>query len=198
MTAATTFPLIDDEVFMADGVTKGYYPATLSPKIVTEMLRGELGFDGVIITDALEMEQFIKEPDTGAVLFSGKAGTVKYDLQTAEKAVNAGCDILLIPTDLNGEEAARYFDDYIAGIAALVSEGAVSAQRIDESVRRILELKARHGLLDMDTGGADIEQRIETAKGIVGSAAHHATESDIAAKAVTLLKDNGVLPLSGQ
>ena len=198
MTSATTFPLIDDETLMADGVTKGYYPATLSPKIVTGMLREELGFDGVVITDALEMEQFVTEPDSGAVLFSGRAGTVKYDLQTAEKAINAGCDILLIPADLNDEEAAQYFDDYIAGIAALVSKGAVSEQRIDESVRRILRLKARHDLLDMDTGGEDIERRIETAKRIVGSAAHHAIESDIAAKAVTRLKDNGVLPLSGK
>ena len=198
MTSATTFPLLDDEVLMADGVTKGYYPATLSPKIVTGMLREELGFDGVVITDALEMEQFVTEPDSGAVLFSGRAGTVKYDLQTAEKAINAGCDILLIPADLNDEDAAQYYDDYIVGISALVREGTVSEQRIDESVRRILRLKARHGLLDMDTSGEDIERRIETAKQIVGSAAHHATESDIAAKAVTCLKDDGVLPLSGK
>ena len=198
MTSATTFPLIDNETLMADGVTKGYYPATLSPKIVTGMLREELGFDGVIITDALEMEQFVTEPDSGAALFSGRAGTVKYDLQTAEKAINAGCDILLIPADLNDEDAAQYFDDYIAGIAALVRDGAVSEQRVDESVRRILRLKARHDLLDMDISGADIERRIETAKRTVGSPAHHATESDIAAKAVTLLKDDGVLPLSGK
>ena len=198
MTAATTFPLIDDEVLMADGVTKGYYPATLSPKIVTGMLREELGFDGVVITDALEMEQFVIEPDNGALLFSGRAGTVKYDLQTAEKAINAGCDLLLIPADLNDEDAAQYFDAYISGLAALVREGAVSVQRINDSVRRILELKARHGLLDMDISGTDMERRLETARRTVGSAAHHAAESDIAAKAVTLLKNDGVLPLSGK
>ena len=62
MTSATTFPLIDEKVCMADGETKGYYPATLSPKIVMHMLREGLAFDGVIITDALEMEQFVIEP----------------------------------------------------------------------------------------------------------------------------------------
>ncbi|MCR5736372.1 MAG: hypothetical protein K6G64_01820 [Eubacterium sp.] len=63
MTSATTFPQFDDEILMADGKTKGYYPATLSKKIVTKMLRKELGYDGVVITDALEMDQFIVEPD---------------------------------------------------------------------------------------------------------------------------------------
>ena len=198
MTSATTFPLIDEEVLMADGVTKGYYPATLSSEIVTKTLRERLGFDGVVITDALEMEQFVIEPDNGKALFSGRGGTLSHDLQVAEKAIHVGCDILLIPTDLNGEKAAQYYDDYIAGIVRLVHENAISAERIDEAARRILTLKARHGLLDMDTSGADVAQKIEAAKQIVGSPAHHAVEADIAAKAVTLLKDDGILPLSGK
>ena len=198
MTSATTFPLIDEEVLMADGVTKGYYPATLSPELVTRTLREELGFDGVVITDALEMEQFVVEPDNGKALFSGHSGSVAHDVQVAERAIDVGCDILLLPADLNGEEAAQYYDDYIAGIVELVHTDAISAERIDEAARRVLTLKARHGLLDMDTSGADVAQKIEAAKQIVGSPAHHALEAQIAAQAVTLLKDNGILPLSGR
>lgn len=197
MTSATTFPLIDEEVLMADGSTKGYYPATLSPKIVTKMLREGLAFDGVIITDALEMEQFVTEPDNRKALFSGGGGSIRHDLQVAERAINVGCDILLIPTDLNGKDAAQYYDDYIAGIVRRVEEGAISAERINESVRRILELKYRHGFFDMDTSGAGLDDKIETARQTVGSAEHHAIEMDMAAKAVTLLKNDGVLPLSG-
>ncbi len=148
---------------MADGVTKGYYPATLSSKIVAGMLRGELGFDGVVITDALEMDQFDTEPDNGQAFFTGDNGTVEHDLQVAEKAVNAGCDILLIPTDLNREEAVRYYDEYIAGIVKLVEEDVISMKRIDESVCRILSMKARHGILDMDTDGADADQKSKAA-----------------------------------
>ncbi len=111
MTAATTFPLIDDEYLMADGVTKGYYPATLSPKIVNDMLRGELGFDGVVITDALEMDQFITEPDNGQALFPGEPHSAAHDVLVAEKAINAGCDILLLPKDMISEEAVQYYDD---------------------------------------------------------------------------------------
>jgi beta-N-acetylhexosaminidase len=198
MTSATTFPLIDEEVLMADGATKGYYPATLSAEIITKTLREALGFDGVVMTDALEMEQFVIEPDNGKPLFSGRSGGVAHDLQVAEKAINVGCDILLLPTDLNGKKAAQYYDDYISGIVGLVHENAISAARIDEAARRILTLKARHGLLDMDTGGADVAQKIKAAEQVVGSPAHHAIEAEIAAKAVTLLKDDGILPLSGK
>ena len=195
MISATTFPQIDDEVLMADGVARGYWPATLSPKIVTGMLRGELGFDGVVMTDALEMEQFVTEPDSGAALFTGDYGTVEHDVQVAEKAINAGCDILLLPTDLNGEAAARYYDDYIAGIAALVGEGAIDEACIDASVRRILALKEKHGLLDPDA--TPVDERVEAAERVVGSPAHHAVEMDTARQAVTLLKDDGALPVSG-
>lgn len=195
MISATTFPLIDDEMLMADGVTKGYWPATLSPKIVNGMLREALSFDGVVMTDALEMQQFVTEPDTAAALFTGEFATVEHDVQVAEKAINAGCDILLLPTDLNGADAARYYDDYITGIAALVEDGTIDETRIDVSVRRILTLKERHGLLDMDL--SPVDERVAEAERIVGSEAHHAVESDTARQAVTLLKDNGVLPLTG-
>ena len=195
MMSATTFPLIDDEVLMADGVTGGFLPATLSPRIVTGLLRQELGFDGVVITDALEMEQFVTEPDSGAQLFTGDFATVEHDVQVAEAAINAGCDILLLPTDLNGQAAADYYDAYIAGIAALVTDGAVDIARVDESVRRILALKARHGLLEMDE--STVEQRVEAASRIVGAPEHHAVEAETARLAVTLLKNDGALPLSG-
>ena len=195
MISATTFPLIDDEMLMADSITKGYWPATLSPKIVNGMLREMLGFDGVVMTDALEMQQFVIEPDSGAALFTGEFASVEHDVQVAEKAIKSGCDILLLPADLNGADAAQYYDDYITGIAALVEDDMIDEARIDASVRRILALKERHGLLDMDL--SPVDERVAAAKEIVGSVAHHAVEMDTARQAVTLLKDDGVLPLKG-
>ena len=197
MTSATTFPLLDDERTMADGVTKGYYPATLSRKIVKEILREEMGFDGVVITDALEMDQFVTEPDTGAALFEGERETILHDVAVAREAINVGCDILLLPIDLNGPQDITYYDEYIAGIEGMVEKGEISPERIDESVRRILLLKARHGILDMDVSGEDLEARISAAREVVGSAEHHAVEERTAAQAVTLLRNDGVLPLTG-
>lgn len=196
MTSACTFPGFDDEVTLADGKTKGYYPATMSPKIVSTMLREELGYQGLVMTDALEMAQFFEEPETGEPILPGGREVEGY-INVAEKCINAGCDILLIPTDLNGPDKIQWYDDYIAGIAKKVSDGAIDASRIDESVRRILDIKERYGILDIDTTGAGFDEALSHAQEVVGSDAHHDVEREIAEQAVTLLKDDGVLPIAG-
>lgn len=197
MTSAVTFPGFDDTQALGDSVTYGHYPATISPKIVRDMLRDELGYDGVVVTDALEMEQFMEEPDTGVQLLPGQLGTVEYAAGVAERALGVGCDILLIPTDLNGSDAAGFFDAYVAELVRRVEEGAIDAHRIEESVRRILALKERHGILDLVASGQDVEQDVKAAQSVVGSAEHHDAERTIAERAVTLLKDDGTLPLAG-
>lgn len=197
MTAAVTFPEFDDEVLLADGVTSGYYPATMSPKIVTTLLREELGFNGVVMTDALEMEQFFVEPDTGAKLLPGEKYGVECGVNIAKGCIAAGCDLLLIPTDISDAEHVDYYDGYIAGIAEAVENGSIDSARIDQSVLRILALKEKYGVLDLDVSGNDTEENVARAIETVGSAAHHEVERAIAQKAVTLLKNDGVLPISG-
>ncbi|MBP5237786.1 MAG: Cna B-type domain-containing protein, partial [Clostridia bacterium] len=99
-------------------------PALFSETVVTDWLRTDLGFDGVIVTDALNM---------GAL-------DDYTDAEIAVKALEAGVDMLLMPGDL--EKAAE------AIISAVGSESAtVNEDRIDASVRRILMMKAEHGLL---------------------------------------------------
>lgn len=204
MVSATTFPLIDDQETMADGVTKGYYPASSSKKLVDGILRKELGFDGVVITDALEMDQFIYEP-TGFVpgspdnikLFVGTKYTAEHDLQAAEKCINAGCDILLLPTDMVDPAAVNYYDKYVDGIVKMVRDGVISEDRINESAKRILFLKQKRDIFSVDTNGDDTEQAVENAKKVVGSKENHDAEKQIAKQAVTLLKnDDKVIPVS--
>lgn len=98
-------------------------PAPFSHKIVTGLLREELGFDGVVITDSLEM---------GAVSDYFTSGEI------AVNCIRAGVDLLLCPTDL---EAA------VSALTDAVETGAILEERIDESVLRILELKLRQGIL---------------------------------------------------
>ena len=99
-------------------------PSTLSYKIATEMLRGDMEFDGVAITDSMEMESIA---DNYGVADS------------AVMAVQAGMDMLLQPADL----AAA-----VDAIVTAVQNGDITEARIDESVRRILTLKAERGLLE--------------------------------------------------
>ena len=98
-------------------VTDDDLPASLSRELVTGKLRGELGYDGVVIVDALMM------------------GAVKDNYTSAEAAVmaiDAGCDILLMPYDYR-----EAFD----GVIEAVKSGRLTEKRIDESVARIMKLK---------------------------------------------------------
>ena len=81
----------------------------------------------------------------------GAPGSAKYGANNAEKCLLAGNDILLFPHDMTGEDAARYYDEYIGRIAEKVESNAQLRARIDQSVRRVLNLKETYGILD---GGA--------------------------------------------
>ena len=99
-------------------------PAPFSYAIVTELLREEMGFDGVVITDGLQM----------------KAMTDAYSsAEIALKAVKAGVDLLLCPEDLHSA---------VAALEGAVEDGTLPAERLDESVLRILTLKLERGLFD--------------------------------------------------
>ncbi len=99
-------------------------PATLSSKILTGLLRQQLSFDGVVMTDSLWMQ--------------GIRSRVKTDADAALRAFQAGADILLMPPDLAGT---------IARFHAALASGELTAERLDASVRRVLQLKQRLGLL---------------------------------------------------
>ena len=103
------------------------YPATLSKKVLTDLLRNELGFDGLIITDGMEMQAVTNN--------FGTTGEI------AVKAVKAGVDILTY-TSNNTPQLAH------DGIKQAVESGEISEERINESVRRILLKKLKYGILD--------------------------------------------------
>jgi len=92
-------------------------PCSLSKTVVTDILRGELGFDGVVITDAMNM---------GAISEYYNAD------EAAIMALRAGCDMILMPED---------FENAYAGVLAAVQDGTISEERIDDSLRRIYRIK---------------------------------------------------------
>ncbi|MDR6978666.1 beta-N-acetylhexosaminidase [Streptomyces sp. 3330] len=142
-------------------------PATLSRPIVTGILRERLGFDGVVVTDALDM-----------------AGVrTKYgDDRVPVLALKAGVDQLLNPPDLD-----------VAWHAVLkaVREGELTEERLDASVLRILRLKSRLGLFDDPYTGPGEAERT------VGAPEHLAAADRMAERTTTLLVNEGpLLPLS--
>ena len=197
MTAHITYPLIDEDVIYGDGKTRGFYPATMSKRMVTDILRNDMGYDGVVVTDALEMDAI-----RTAGLVEGEEDSSEYRINIAEKVINAGVDMLLIPADMNNEEMVALYDEYISGIAAKVESGDISEERINESVKRILELKIKYGIFDDDgdiRNKTDVDDIVQNSMKVIGSKSHHDTEQSIARDAITLIKnDNSLLPVSGK
>ena len=141
-------------------------PATLSPLILGDVLRGELGFTGLIVTDGLDMGGVTKALPTGEV---------------AVRALLAGADVLLMPSD---PKAAR------DAVVAAVQTGRVPMARLDDAVSRILRSKAKVGLLD-GRGGVLKDWRSR-----VHSREAEAVADTIAARGLTLVRArDGVLPL---
>ncbi|MBE3577956.1 MAG: hypothetical protein IMX00_09750 [Limnochordales bacterium] len=163
-------------------------PATLSRRIVTGLLREELGYDGIIITDSLGM----------------RGVSAEYDMVEASLlALEAGCDILCASSH-------TYYGTFVYdAVLAAVRAGRISEERIEESARRVLRAKARFGLLEegglaRGDGRAGAWTRAGAWSGTsaaaavtlaeVGSPEHQALAQEVARRAMTQVKGPAALP----
>jgi beta-N-acetylhexosaminidase len=149
----------ESEVFSENAVL----PGTLSPTILNGMLRKDLGFDGIVVTDALDM--------------SGLTIYFKQD-EAAVRAVLAGADILLKPADP---------DAILRGLREAVRSGRLTEKRIEESARKILAAKYDLGLVRQRTTPLEMIDQI-----VSGPAAMKLAD-EVAEHAVTLVRDDAKL-----
>ncbi|HWO37981.1 MAG TPA: glycoside hydrolase family 3 protein, partial [Candidatus Acidoferrum sp.] len=142
--------------------------ATTSPAIVTGLLKNELGFKGIVVTDGLDMAGLTR-------LYAGNTGRAAVD------AFKAGNDVLTMPADLDASYRA---------VLNAVRSGEISRQRLDASVLKILQAKASLGLhKNRQVDMAAISK-------VVGSPANVAIGQRISDDSITLVRDNGkLLPL---
>lgn len=157
MTAHMAVPELD-----ASGV-----PATVSPKVLTDLLRNELNFKGLIVTDAMNMQGLTEMFNMG---------------EASVRSILAGADVLLMPPD---PEAA------IRAVVNAVNSGRIPRQRIDDSALRVLSAKVRLGL--MKRRMVDLDDIADT----LASQAAATKAQEIADRSVTLLRNNGnALPIA--
>ena len=135
-------------------------PGTLSPKVVTGLLRGEMGFRGIIISDAMDMRGVLDQ-------FGAD--------EAAKRAIAAGIDVLIQPLDVS-----KTIDAVIAGIG----EGRYTEARVDSSVRRVLEAKRKLGLAQ--TKLVDLN----ALRFAVGDSADAQVARRAAEKSITLVRDS--------
>ena len=187
MTAHIQYPQIETTTYTSKSTGEQVYlPATLSKTILTDILRNDIGFEGVIITDALEMDAIAEHFDK---------------LDSTKLAINAGANMLLIPVDTTTPEGLVDMENYIKDVAALVNEGEISIDNVNDSVYRILKAKSKNGLMYDDsyntvTMASRITPSVQLAKETVGSNAHHQLEWSITLKAVTSVKNDGAFPIT--
>lgn len=131
----------------------------MAPEILTGILRDSLGFSGLVVTDALDMGALQQQIGPG---------------ELAVQAFLAGSDLLLQPTD---PKAA------VDAMEAAVTEGRISAERLNASVRRVLELKEQIGLFDQRLVN---EPAVDS---IVAQAAHLETALEVSRRSVVLVRD---------
>ena len=186
MTAHIQYPQIEKETYISiqDG-KEITLPATLSRTIIHDLLREKMGYDGVVITDAMVMEAIASHFDL-------------YDASVM--AVNADVDILLAPVDVYQDDEIDTFgnlETYMQGMMERIEAGEITEEELDNSVYRILKLKMEKGILDYDLS-ASVDDMIAKAESAVGTAEHHAWEWQMTQSALTLLKnDSNALPVNG-
>ena len=149
-------------------------PATLSPIILGDLLRGELGFDGLVVSDSMNMH------------------SMQRNYEPAEAAIQgfqAGVDLMMLAEEHYDHDAELYLANQRALIRAVVravDTGVISQERVDEAVRRVLRLKTEAGFSMAPRPGS----------AIVGSQAHRATELAVSRRALSVLRDrNSSLPI---
>lgn len=113
------------------------YPASISERIITDVLREQLGYEGIIITDDMTMKAILNNLEIG---------------ESAVSAVKAGNDIVLVAHNYANVKKA------IDSIIKAIENGEITEQRIDESVKRILSIKKKYNLSNKQIDGVNIEE----------------------------------------
>ena len=149
-------------------VSGGFLPSTLSRPVLVDLLRSDLGFDGIVFTDAMDMSAVNRLYPRG---------------EASVMAVLAGADVILMPPDVT---------QAIDAILRAVRDGRIPESRIEQSVMKLLRLKEEMGLHE------EREVPLEVIPRVVGIPEHTRVAQEVAERSITLIKnERDLLPLLG-
>ena len=178
MTAHIQYPALDDTTAISASTGEEIYlPATLSKRILTRLLREKMGFDGVIMTDAMNMDAIALHFGVGEAMI---------------RAFEAGVDLALMPVSIMCPGDIAAFEAAIRQTEDAVASGRLTREELEASVRRILTLKKESGIL------TPRERDLRTALATIASEEHREIERRLADAAVTVIANDDVLPIRPQ
>ncbi|WP_340680125.1 glycoside hydrolase family 3 N-terminal domain-containing protein [Paraglaciecola sp.] len=181
MTAHIQYPQLDNTIFTAKDGSEVILPATMSRKILTDLLRTKMGFKGVIATDALNM-----------------AGIAHYfdETEAVIQTFAAGSDIALMPIAIRSPADIPKLQRLIDDIGQAVHSGRLNRQELEESGQRISQLKAQYQIGQFYL--QPLEQSVLKATEVLGAAEHRQVEQELADRAIVEIKNQGGFPLSNK
>ncbi|MCC5827221.1 glycoside hydrolase family 3 protein [Alkalimonas sp.] len=171
MTAHIQFPALDDSKLMDTQGNHQYRPATLSRAILTDLLRTEMGFQGLVITDALDMAGI-------SHFFSPEQALIE--------TFRAGADIALMPLRLHHPDDLSGLEKLIDAVVDAVRQGELSASEIQQSAARIRHYKQHYQLAKAFK--VNTKQAITAAKQLLGNPQHRLIEQQLTDASVTLVR----------
>ena len=179
MTAHILYPQLESDTIVSNKTGNAEsLPATMSDDIITGLLKEEMGFEGIVVTDAMNMAGIADKWD---------------EVQSVIIAIQSGVDMICMPTTLYSLDDLKNLDAIIDGVEEAVLNETIPMERIDDAVTRILTVKENRGILDYNAADYTLEKALAT----VGSDENRELEREIAAAAVTVVKnENNTLPLN--
>ena len=173
MTAHIQYPELDDTKVLSKSGEKITVPATMSEKILTDILKGKLGFDGVIISDAMDMDAIDEQFEINDAVI---------------KSIAAGTDIVLMPFSICCVDDIALLDKLYKDIKSALETGELSEERLYDAAIRVVKLKIEKGILEKNYD-ADLDKLISEAKQIVGCKEHRDIERKIASECIDICYD---------
>ena len=181
MTAHLQYPGLDNTTYYSSIVDEEIVlPATMSKTILTDILKGDFGFEGVIVTDAMNMGAIEK-------YFGINEATIK--------SIEAGADIVLMSVNPVCAEDRGKLDSLFADIKKALADGRISEERLNDAVTRVVKLKMEKGIIGKDYS-FDPDDAAEKAMTIVGCQEHRDIERKIALQCVDISYSGKFEPFS--
>ncbi|KZN69833.1 glycoside hydrolase family 3 protein [Pseudoalteromonas luteoviolacea] len=173
MTAHIQYPALDNSTIVNSKGEQMIRPATMSKAIMHNLLREEMGYQGVTITDALDM-----------------AGISDFftPIDAVVETFKAGVDIALMPIPVRTPSDIEKFERFFESIVTAVSEGKLQQPEVATSYHRIMRLKDRIAKFQSSPTAA-------IAKATLGNPQHRQLEAELALAAITNVKNDGLLPI---
>ncbi len=173
MTAHIQYPALDSSTFVSkDGKTM-IKPATMSKAILTDLLREKMNFQGLVITDALDMKGISEFFD---------------ETQAVIETFNAGADIALMPIAIRSKGDIVKFEQLLSSLAQAVEQGALNREMVEQSFNRIWHAKQQ-----LPSSTMTLKQKLEQARTVLANDKAKAIEQELSDQAITAIKGTGQL-----